>query len=72
MVIHSISLFILTLLLLTSLPPSPTPAAKITAIGVKYYQVLFYGWIECYLSVNSKIRKANGPSSGGREAVICS
>lgn len=37
-----------------------------------YYQIFFQGWIDHSLSVNSKIRKPNGPSSRSREAVICS
>lgn len=57
---------------LMSSPPSTTPAAKIRAKGVKYYPVFLQGWIDRSLSVNSKIRKANGPSSRSREAVICS
>ena len=64
--------YLSSLLLLMSLPLSTSLAPKVRAIGVKYYQVFLHGWIDRSLSVNSKIRKANGPSSRSRKAVICS
>lgn len=71
LVIHTISLLILTTAADVIATVNQTFAQK-RATGVKYYQVFLQGWIHRSLSVNSKIRKANGPSSRSRKAVICS